>query len=314
MPTTEVATTSGDKRAVCQPLCGMIPHPYGAYMDTSPTLPEVVRLAAAYFESAGVAFTLLDGGVVADGGEYPLTNLSQKLAAIPARRWTEATADHFGAIREITASLEFPKDYDSAMPGLRVRLVEDERPIQFQSWPLCDRICAGLSRQLMIKVEGGAVSVPPDLFETWNTSADQVWAAALDNTLAESPKEVRLLGKNSGERIVMITGNSWASSQLLGLDRYLSSGGGYGAAACVPTNDVLLIHEITGPDFMESAVGLTTLATHLFNDGPQSVSPHLYWWNEGGVQRIVESTSDGTTVPTWDRSFSRMLARMERTA
>jgi len=87
-----------------------------------------------------------------------------------------------------------------------------------------------------------------------------------------------------------------------------------GPFACVPTNDVLLIHEITGPDFMESAVELTTLATHLFHDGPQSVSPHLYWWNEGGVQRIVESTSDGTTVPTWDRSFSRMLARMERTA
>lgn len=302
------------RAAVCQPLYAVIPRPYGAHMDAPPPLSQVARLATTYFESAGIPFTLLDSCVVADGGEYPLVNLSQKLATVPIRRWSEATADHFGAIRAITAHLDLPTDYDTARPGLRVRLAEGEGPIQSQSWPLRGRICAGLSRQLMIKVEGGAVSVPPDLLGTWDTPADQVWADALDHTLADSPKEVRLLGRDTGERIVMVTGNSWASSHLLGLERYLKTGSAYGAVACVPTNDVLLFHEITGPDFMESSVEMTTLAIHLFSNGPQSISPHLYWWSERGVQRIVESNGDGTTNPTWDRSFSRMLARMEKSA
>ena len=222
---------SDSTRAFCQPLYAAMPHPYVAHMDTHPTLPQVARLAAAYFESAGVAFTLLDGCVVAGGGEFPLINLSQKLGAVPARLWSEATAEHFGAIRTITADLDLPTDYASARPGLRLRLVEDEGLIKTQSWPLRNRICAGLSQQLMIKVEGGAVSVPPDLLEIWSTSAEQVWADALDHTLADSPKEARHLDKNTGERIVMITGNSCTSSHLRGLARNLHSGSGFGAAA-----------------------------------------------------------------------------------
>lgn len=283
---------------------------YGQAMDRHPMAAEIAELVHHYFDERQIAFSYdpEQGLGEAQGAEFSVHNLAANLARIDRDDWPDYVAWHFRHLADGPPSL--PTDYSRARRKLRVRLASRDMVDQLPFPDIAKPVAEDLYQVLMIAIDNGASTVPPDSLEAWNTDRDTVWEDATKNTLLDEPRERRAMLKPSGERLTWVRGSWWSSTLLLGLGRYLSSRQPHGALAMVPVRDALLFHEITDDSFVYSMSALIETGLTFHFDGPDSISPHVYWWHDGSIRRLV-AFEDGRLLPVWGDEFREVLADLE---
>lgn len=275
-----------------------------------PTPAELTNLIHRYFDDRNVevSYDPEQGLGEAQGAEFSVHNLAANLARIDRGKWPDYVAWHFGHLME--GPPEIPSDYNRARRKLRVRLASQDFVDQLPFPDIAKPVADDLYQVLMIAIDDGASTVPPDSLEAWDTDRETVWEDATKNTLLDEPRERRAMLKPSGERLTWVRGSWWSSTMLLGLGRYLSSRQSHGALAMVPVRDALLFHEITDDSFVYSMSALIETGLTFHFDGPDSISPHVYWWHNGSIRRLV-AFEDGRLHPVWGDEFREVLADLE---
>lgn len=269
-------------------------------------LARLRRIVAEYFQHRGEEVRVDDWEAVrADGGTYGLVNLFQRAAELDPAEWEAYLTWHFDTLRGVEPSV--PDDYSLASPNLRIRLADDQLAAQHHPRAV-RRLCEGLSQVLVVRFDSGCFTLPGGAWDRWTMDPEQVWGDARERTLWDEPRNRRYLQRDQA-RICWIGGGFFASSLLLDLDRFLHRRHRHGAVAAVPTADACLWAPVD-PQVPLAARGILQIAASWWADGPNAISPDLFWYREGRLERIVE-ISQGEARRCWSSSFSRALAEVE---
>lgn len=280
-------------------------------MSDFPTPGELNDLVCDYFTSQGreVSYDPATGLGVYGEAEFSVHNVAANLARIDREDWPEYVAWHFGHLLD-GGPPELPSSYIEVSRRLRVRLAADDWVEALPVKETARRVAEDLHEVLMVSIAGSAVSLPPDSLKLWGEPLDRLWDDARKNTVLEEPSERRALLKPTGERFTWVRGSWWVASLLLDLGRYLSPGNPHGALAMVPVRDALLFHEIVDEGVVKSLQGMMEVGLQFHLEGPDSVSPHVYWWRDSEIRRVV-FYGDGQLNASWGEEFSGMLAELE---
>ncbi|MFP4554384.1 MAG: hypothetical protein ACLFRT_11065, partial [Actinomycetota bacterium] len=137
-------------------------------MDRYPTASEIAELVHRYFDERQIAFSYdpEQGTGNANGAVFSVHNMAANLARIDRDDWAEYVAWHFGHL--IEGPPEIPSEYNQARRRLRVRLASQDWVDQLPFPDIAKPVADDLYRVLMVAIDDGASTVPPDSLEAWD--------------------------------------------------------------------------------------------------------------------------------------------------
>jgi len=278
---------------------------------------RVELLVAQWFAARGTSAELGVGFARVDGREYGLENVAQRCRPLPFDEWPLCVAQHFEGIFAADAEQEEwtarSGDWDFVAPLLRVRCYPtDYLANGREEWVLhrpgldetCLMVVADLPRTVM--------TVERALPEAWGKSVDDVFSFAMQQTLRECPITWEPFALDASGTVLhvasadhfFVTTHAFAladAPHLLGSD---------GALVAVPDRQTMLVLPLVPGLSLEVVEKMAGIAARRHEQGPGSVSPHLYWRRSDGtfaVQRTVGKGASGR-----DAASAEFIALLQR--
>jgi hypothetical protein len=251
----------------------------------------------------GLRHEIEEGAVrVERGGEWStfgLTNLAQLCHLTDREGWTEAVATHFDnlfAAGDAEAELEkVGLDFERVRSMLKVRLYPSASlggmdPGPPTSWELAPGLIAAFVYDLPTTVRTASI----EHVQAWGKNPDELLSVAVENVRGDAVQSEPMADGQSAP-IACFADHFFAASHafLLG-DRLPPAANGM-AVFAVPHRHALLYAPLVDLGVVESINRLIVTAVSLFNEGPGSISPGLYWWRDGSVT-LLPSQFEGRNV------------------
>ncbi|MFH2007884.1 MAG: hypothetical protein ABI333_14975 [bacterium] len=263
----------------------------------------VERDLAATLQGGVVVALLPDGRPVQLG----LQNLAQQCARADAQHWQSLIGAHVDAVLGAVAEAEAVdlSDFSQVRPLLRVRLfptdaLEPSDPPTVVARPVAEGLAAVLAYDLPSTV----ASVSPEALAPWGRTEDELFDLALDNVRKEQPPDKEHAEVERGVVLRSLAGDSFfVASHLLLIDRQLPGELPYGALVSVPTRHLVLYHAIRDARVLVAINALIPQTHRLYQQGPGSLSPNLYWYHKGDYLLLPTRMSDGTVKFTPPQAF-----------
>ena len=259
---------------------------------------QMVRDGAAALQ---MGVTRIEGETVRlrCGRSIALLQLAQHCRVRPACEWAELIASH---LRTVTAHLD-AVDEPFSMFDLRVRLLADvpADATMFRrlgARPFADGIVQVLAVDVGLDSGDAAVrSVSTSEIEARSWIVDEAWASARAQTeLFEVPDEIHVVDLGGAQLIHVFGERSYTAGMVGVVDRLVAATahiGHHGAIVSLPLRHSILVHPIRDTRVGSAITGMIPIARRLFEQGPGSLSPHLYWWRDG-VLDWIPTFFDGT--------------------
>lgn len=234
------------------------------------------------------------------GSDYGLTNLAQVCHQAGRDRWAATIAGHFDnmfAAEDASAAVEEAgTDLDAVRAMLKVRLFPDADlggmdPMLPVSWEYAPGIVAAFVYDLPTTVS----SVNVEHINGWGRSREELLAIALDNVRADTVESQAITDAGASAAIACFADHFFAASHAFLLGDMLPAEAPHGAVFAVPHRHALLYAPIVDLGIVESINRLIPTANSLFEQGPGSISPGLYWWRDGAVT-LLPSQVEGNRV------------------
>jgi hypothetical protein len=245
-----------------------------------------------------------------NGCSLGLQNIAQKCQAVPRERWSMLIDEHFDSLF-VSGAGEDPmavdmRDFESLRSRLRVRLYPES--ILKQTMSLVQRpLAEGLLEVIVLDLPKSVRTISRSEIDGWPLDEDGLFMLGRKN-LASSCflEETRV--QLPGSDLHTLTGDSfYTASHLLVLERYISRPMPHGLLLSAPKRDVILKHYIQDIGVVEAISGMLDVTVSMYDDGPGSLSPHLYWYRNGAYTTLNYAVKDGgfSLMPPSD--FSDLL-------
>ncbi|MFC5187491.1 hypothetical protein [Actinomadura harenae] len=266
------------------------------------TLDSLVVLVA---ESLGYSCRAVSGEVMLLEGPTRLhvgmRDLRQIARLIPRDDWPALVSDH---ITTLTTALEEPLDlwdFDLARHLLRTRLYQSAADIGgLAARPFAE----GLIEAVVVDTPTAVRTVTGHEAAGWPVSADALFMLGRANVRDDGP--LRVDEHDLGQvRVAVLSGwTAYTATHLAWLEEYLQIGA-HGALVTVPNRSLVIVHPLRSSDpsprvrYRAAATAAHELHSHARNayeEGPGSLSPHVYWWRAGAMSRLDLRYQDGTAV------------------
>ncbi|WP_420453505.1 hypothetical protein [Ilumatobacter sp.] len=254
----------------------------------------------------GLAVRSVDAGVVRlrDGRTIGLLQLAQHCHVRPRDGWSELIGSH---LTTMTAHLMQEDRAPFSVFDLRVRLVPDDPAdaevfARFGARPFAE----GVVQVLAVDVPDAVRCVPVDEIEALGWDVDEAWrSAALQTEMLERPQQLHRIVVAETEVFHVFGARPFTASMVGVVDRLIGGVapvGEYGAIVSIPTRHSIVVHPVRDDTARRALVAMVPITRRLHARGPGSVSPHLYWWQNGGLTWIptyYESTSKGCSSESY---------------
>lgn len=176
-------------------------------------------------------------------------------------------------------------------PRIKASLTAEALPTEVVQRDLGD-LRAGLA----VDVDGAPQFVESRDLARWAMQPEELWSRATGNLASDPALLVRPfplpLEPPMELTVQLITAeNEFAAGRLLLLER--SGAGPMGALVAVPIRNAALFLPLPDRTAVVAAVPMLMMAAPLFDEGPASVSPHLFWFRGGRFQRLTQCDSPG---------------------
>jgi hypothetical protein len=255
-------------------------------------------------ERRGLPFAIGEGVVrIERNGEpsdYGLTNLAQVCHQAGRGRWTGTISEHFDNLFEAEAAQarldEMARDLEAVRSMLKVRLypaaslggVDPQEPT---SW----EIAPGLVAAFVYDLPTTIATVNASHITGWGRSRDELLAIALDNVRAEPVQAKRMGDAGASAVVACFADHFFAASHALLLGERMPPEAKHGAIFAVPHRHALLYAPIVDLGVVQSLNHIIASAVRMFQQGPGSISPGLYWWRDGTIT-LLPAQLDGQKV------------------
>ncbi|KAB2344336.1 hypothetical protein [Actinomadura rudentiformis] len=211
-----------------------------------------------------------------------LTNLRQWVGREPQEEWAAIVSDFVGSLIATTEVDEEDvldlADYGLIRPLLRTRLYADD----FQAGPgeiVRRPVAPGLIEILVIDRPTSLMLVRADMASAWPVSTDEAFRAAHDNVRRDGPLEIES-ELFDGVRLSTLHGETaYVTAHAVWVGDYPVTGP-EGVLVTVPVQGVIHAVPIRGMDVLNAMDLLIKIAWSGYREGPRSVSPNVYWWQE----------------------------------
>ncbi|WP_019633785.1 hypothetical protein [Actinomadura atramentaria] len=271
------------------------------------TLDSLLVLVA---ESLGYSCTRYPGDVVLLQGGGPdgranrlhvsMRTLRQLARLVPRDDWPALVSDH---VTTIVTAIEEPldlSDFDLAQHLLRTRIY----PAEADNGLLAARPFApGLIEVVVVDTPTTVRTVTTEEMHGWPVSGDALFMLGRANVRADGSLEHEERDL-AGVRVSVLHGwTFYAVTHLAWLEEYLPIGS-HGALVIAPNRSLIVAHPLrpTAADVRAryravaaAAAELQAHAHRAYEDGPGSLSPHLYWWR-GGELSLLETRYEGDSL------------------
>lgn len=150
--------------------------------------------------------------------------------------------------------------------------------------------------------------VKPELVERWGKLIAELFELGLANVREGGKPQASLL---RGSQIRAFSGeNPFATTWVLMLDELFDQMPEHGGLVAMPQSHVLLFLPIVDVTVALAIGPLIALADGLFNKGPDSLTPNLYWWRGGSLMHLPGGVSERGVEFTPPDEFLDVLNRL----
>ena len=253
-------------------------------------------------ENLGYACRRMPGDVMLLEGAHRLhvsmKNLRQLARLVPQDDWPALVSDH---ISTIVTAIEEPldlSDFELAQHLLRTRIY----PAEADNGILAARPFApGLIEAVVVDTPTTVRTVTIEEMEEWPVSGDALFVLGRSNVRSDGPLQVEEQHLGDHVRVIVLHGwTFYAATHLAWLDEYIDMGT-YGALVVVPSRSLIAAYPIRAgghrlePAVRAAAAQLHSHAQQAYEEGPGSLSPHLFWWRNGALT-LLETRFDGESL------------------
>jgi len=275
--------------------------------QNSPAAPELPGLtpaeAQAFMVDLGAALDARSAGWSVDDGalrleghakEYGLTNVAQQ--------WQEAVPGvRRRLLRDRLAAIDERHDTPTVAPADMAALA---RP---QLWPMetveelgdvlvAREVTEDLAAVLSLDMPTTVHAVRPEDLAATGLEEDQLWERALAQ-LDDGETIERSVLDDDELVVVLVSDSHFLASRLLALEALVGAVPPHGALLGVPHRHMLVVHGIYDATVLEAVNLMAPFVVQQFEEGPGSLSGHLYWWHDGEIERLVVDDDEGSITP-----------------
>ncbi|RJL36069.1 hypothetical protein [Bailinhaonella thermotolerans] len=279
---------------------------------------DLDSLIALVAESRGYAYAF-DGAHVRLVGPREVTVALPPLRAQARRtdrgRWPALVSEHLAAALDRHDPVD-ASDLSAVRHLLRVRVYADDDLGATGLAP--DRVVGRhltpeLVEVLVVQESGFVRAVRPEEARAWPLPAGHVLELARANAREQESLSAVPVDLGGGAKAQLLTGLTWSAAvHLHWLERYLDLPR-HGALVAIPNSETLAVHPVEGVGCVRALERLRRLAQALYDEGPASLTPHVYWWRSDAPLARVGAEFDGDRlVVSPPPEFSRLLLALSR--
>jgi hypothetical protein len=249
----------------------------------------------------GVAYSMGDGQVRVErsgsANDYGLSNLAQLCYQVGRREWAAAIGSHFDnlfAATDAEAEMhERARTFDGVRDMFKVRLypganlggMDPEPPARWELAP-------GLTAAFVYDLPTTVSTASPEQVAGWGIAHEELLAVALGNVRADAVETQTIGEAGPSAAIGCVADHFFAASHALLLGEKLPTAAAGHAVFTVPHRHALLYAPMVDVSIITSINQLIPIGVSMFQQGPGSISPGLYWWRDGAVI-LLPSEFDG---------------------
>lgn len=278
---------------------GSVP-PWASFLKPSEFL-ALLDLVRAEFARHGLEAELDAGDgkvrLLGDSGGMRfmgLANLAQVCHQLPLHEWPGVVAQHFEQMMHALEGKEatherLAADFDEARALLKVRLYPADvaqHGLYTYRTPM-----EGVIAALVLDLPETVDSVHESQIAAWGRPVDELFAIGLENVRTGDPVEPRAYELGTGGSIYLLGSQSFfTATHALMLGAYLQPAPEHGALVAIPHRHAVVYHPIVDQTMLGAVNAMLPMARGMFQEGPGSVSPHLYWWRSGHFTLLPAET------------------------
>ena len=273
--------------------------------NAAPELPGLDPTEArAFMAELGAALDARGGGWSVDDGtlrleghakEYGLTNV--------ARQWRESVPGvRRGLLRDRLAAIDEQHGSPEIAPAdvaalTRPQLWAMEAVEELGDVLIAREVTEDLAAVLSLDLPTSVHAVRPEDITATGLGEDELWERALAQ-LDDGETIERTVLDDDELVVVLVSDSHFLASRLLALEALVGAVPGHGAVVGVPHRHMLVLHAIYDATVLDAVNLMAPFVVQQFQEGPGSLSPHLYWWHDGGeLERLVVDDDEGSITP-----------------
>jgi len=280
---------------------------------------------AAVLDPRGVSWGVFDGALRLEGSptEYGLTNVAQQwLETMPTAR-RALVAERLAGVG---GQGHAPRPTAGRAPGRPPRPTAGRAPgrppgptagpvaagalpglTRPQLWPMAGleelgddvvarEVTEDLAAVLSLDLPDSVHIVAPKDIADSGLGEEELWERALAQLDDGEPIERTLL--DDDELVVVLVSDShFLASRLLALEELVGAVPPHGVLIGVPHRHMFVVHAIYDATVLEAMNLMAPFVVQHFEEGPGSLSPDLYWWHDGEIERLVVDDDEGSITP-----------------
>jgi hypothetical protein len=245
----------------------------------------------AYFNKKNLQYTLTDGVVEMESnpfgfGTMGLGNLVQSCKQHEPQQYEALVAQHFDSLQAAhTFNEDFQQkvhDFESVKAYIGMRLYASsyvqniEKPIQ-TGYTFAEDIIA----LLIFDMPHSVINVQTKDMQKWGKTRDELFAIAKVNIQANYP--VKMVKHDIGETHIWAAhaDHFFTANLAFHLDEHPELVGSKGALVALPHRHTAIFHPIEDLKMLQALNTMLPMVYGMHAEGPGSLSPHLYWYNNG---------------------------------
>lgn len=282
---------------------------------------EVRRLAAQAFAAAGhEAAVHADHLETSDGMTFGLWNVAAACKATGKRSaWPAVVRAHVASLAPVSASAsEMAADDVLAHAVLRIYGDQTIPPEARHKLTYVREVADGLLEAVVLDTPTTVMMLLDE--DVRRCGRAQLWAAGLEHLVAEPLGGIERLDLPGGAVVHVVEGESvYTASKILVLPDVLLRAYGprpfpNGVLVALPDRHHLLLHPVDDGSVLPALQGMASMVAAFFQSAVGGVSPSVYWWRDGMLERLSSVDDGGHLRVDVREAFGEVLNRLTATA
>ncbi len=289
-----------------------MPSDWAGFFDQA-SYEAFMRTVIAHLETRRWEYDVQPDHIRANEAQYGLLNLAQSCAQHEGSEWPALVAEHFDRIEASAVARdaldEEWKNFANASPHLAVRLWHPESvPAETLNTIVHRTDIEGTLSVLVLDMPDIVATVLRSQVKNWQRSEDELFEIALANLKQKSPAPLERFEIEPGLELLFISDGSFlVSGHALCFDDHAEWVGAHGALVGFPARDVILAFPINDASCIKVISPMIRVIGNLFNEGPSSISPSLYWFHDEQFTALPHEVEGDTIEFHPPAAFAEMM-------